>query len=71
METVSLTSAVVGLVELINRLYDKDYRAASKIATALVVGALIGPVVGVTWLAGLVLGLGASGVITAVSKVGK
>ena len=75
MEIAALTAAVIGSVELVNRLFDKDYRGASKIGVAALVGALLAPqvlVAGValTWFGSLVLGLGASGVVTTVSKIG-
>lgn len=70
METASLTAAVIGAVELVNRLFDRDFRSASKIVVAGLVGALLAPFVGVAWLAGLVLGLGAAGVITTATRIG-
>ena len=75
METAALVAAVIGSVELVNRLFDKDFRGASKIAVAAVVGALLAPQVVVagaalTWFAGLVLGLGAAGIVTTASKIG-
>lgn len=69
-----LITAVVGVVELIKRLFDKDYRAAAIIAGAAVVGGLFGYfewVQGVTVPEGLVIGLGASGLVNVVEKVGK
>lgn len=67
-----LTSMVVGTVELIKRLFDKDYRTACIIAGAALVGGLAGallfPIVGFSL--GLVTGLGASGVVKIASKVG-
>lgn len=69
--TVSLSFAVVGVVELIKRVFDKDYKTAAIIAGAAAVGALGGFAVGIPWIAGLVIGLEGSGVITAASYIGK
>lgn len=70
METALLVSAVIGSVELVNRLFDRDYRAASKIVVATLLGAVLGPYVGVVWLVGLVMGLGAAGVVTTATRIG-
>lgn len=71
METTALlVAAVIGSVELVNRLFDLDFRGASKILVAVLVGGFLGPIVGVTWLAGLVLGLSASGVVATATRIG-
>jgi len=68
--TVSLGLAVVGVVELIKRLFDKDFRSAAIIAGAGVIGAVVGPQIGIPWIAGLIIGLQGSGLITAASYLG-
>lgn len=70
METASLTFAVVGAVELVKRVFSKDFRAVAIIIVAAIVGAILAPQVAITWFNGLILGLGASGVVTAASKLG-
>ncbi len=70
METLgTLAFAVVGSVEFVRRIYNKDYESATIILVAAIVGAVLGPQVQVTWFTGLVTGLSASGIVTAVSKI--
>lgn len=68
-----LTTMVIGSTELVKRLFDKDFRAAAIIGVSAVVGAFSGalllPEIGL--VQGLVLGLGASGLVTTVSRIGK
>lgn len=59
--------AIVGTVELIKRLFNKDYQSAAIIVGAAIIGALIAPEVGVSWLGGLVMGLQGSGLVTTAS----
>lgn len=71
MDTMaSLGLAIVGSVELIKRLFAKDFQAAVIIAVSAGVGALLGPQVGIVWFQGLLIGLGSSGLITTASYVG-
>lgn len=70
MEIASLTFAVVGSVELVKRVFGKDYQSVAIIVVSAVVGALFASQVDVSWFNGLVLGLGASGLITTASKLG-
>lgn len=70
--SVQLVLAVVGVVELLRRVQVKDYFAAISIAAAALVGALAGyfGVYDVPTVAdGIVLGLSASGLITALTKI--
>ncbi len=60
----SLGLAIVGTVELIKRLFDRDLRAATIIVASAVVGALLGPQVGIVWFQGLLIGLSGSGLVT-------
>lgn len=74
MEIASLTFAVVGAVELVKRAFDRDFKSVAIIVVAGVVGAVLAPQVlvdgvALTWFGGLVLGLGASGLVTTVSRV--
>ncbi len=63
--------AVAGVTELVKRLFDRDFRAATIIATSAVVGALVAPQAGpnITWFVGGLIGLSASGVITTLSYI--
>ncbi len=70
MEIAQLSFAVVGAVEFIKRLATKDFTTAAVILTAGVVGALLAPQISVTWFQGLLIGLGASGVVTTASYLG-
>ncbi len=64
--------AIAGVIELIKRLFDKDYRAATIIVGSAIVGALLAPFAGdVNWFQGLLIGLQASGLITTVSYITK
>lgn len=71
MELV-LIPAVVGFVEMLRRLQAKNYFAVLTIVGAAVIGVLLGafhaPGVVDAW-SGLVGGLAASGVVTALSRV--
>lgn len=71
MEYVLVTTMVIGLVELVKSLFDRDYRTAVVIVGAAGVGALCGVfgVEGLTVATGIVIGLGASGVVTVAKKV--
>jgi hypothetical protein len=71
MEYVIVTSMVVGLVEFIKALFDRDYRTAVIIAGAASVGALCGAfsIEGLTIATGIVIGIGASGVVAVAKKI--
>lgn len=66
----ALTFAVVGFVELLNRVFDKDYRGAATIAVAGLAGALFSGAVDITPFNGLLIGFGASGLVTLGTRVG-
>lgn len=68
--TTSISLSVVGTMEFIKRLFDKDFKTASIILGASVVGALVGHSLGSTWLVGALMGLGGSGIITTASYIG-
>lgn len=67
-----LTFMVVGTTELIRRLFKRDYMASAIITASAVVGGFGGAVLlpDVGLVLGIVVGLGASGVVTGVQKFG-
>lgn len=66
----SLTFAVAGVVELVKRVFEADYKTAGVIAVAGLAGALLAPYAGdVTWFNGLLIGFSASGLIATVSHL--
>lgn len=73
MEYILVTTMVIGIVELIKRAFDRDYRAAVIIIGATVVGGLCGffGVEGVSVVLGMAIGIGASGIVTLAQKVSK
>lgn len=71
LATAVLTGLVTGAVELIKRIFDKDWRAVATIVTASLVGGAGGLVFGVNFLIGMVFGLAASGYITIAQNIGK
>lgn len=72
MESVFLITAVVGAVEFLKRIQARDFFAALTIFVSALIGVLAGffgaPGVVDVW-AGLVLGLGASGLVTTAGKI--
>lgn len=66
-----LTGLVAGVVELIKRIFDKDWRAMATIIAAALVGGAGGLVFGINFLIGMVFGLSASGFITIAQNIGK
>lgn len=66
--TILIPAAVAGFVELVNRLFVKDWQAAVKIAGAGAIGVILALLTGGLWTLGLVAGLGASGFITVTQK---
>ncbi len=70
MDTVSIMASIAGVVELIKRAFDKDFRAVAIITGAGLAGAVLAPQVGGTWIAGLILGFGASGLVTVAGYIG-
>lgn len=71
MEYLLLTGAVVGSVELIRRMFEKDYEAAVIIFVAALIGGIYGFMgIDATSIAeGIVVGLAASGLVTVASRV--
>ncbi len=62
---------VAGVVELIKRLFDKDWRSAAIIAGSGTAGALTALLLSVNPLIGAVVGLAASGYITIAQNIAK
>lgn len=73
MESVFVLAAVAGAVELLKKLQAKDYWAALTILVSAAIGLLAGffSIEGISVTTGLVLGLGASGLVTVAQKVGE
>lgn len=67
---IILLGMVAGVVELIKRIFDRDWEAAITIAGAGVVGALASLAIAVNPLLGAVIGLAASGYITIAQNIG-
>lgn len=66
-----LLGMVAGVVELIKRAFEKDWKAVAIILGAGVTGALTALAIAVNPLIGAVVGLSASGFITIAQNVGK
>ena len=66
-----LTGLVAGVVELVKRVFDRDWRAAVTIVLAGIVGGLGALYMGTDFLAGVVFGLAASGFVTIAQNIGK
>lgn len=69
--TAIMLGMVAGVVELIKRLFDKDWRAAAIIAASGATGALVALPLAINPLMGAVVGLAASGYITIMQNIGK
>lgn len=65
-----LLGMVAGTVELIKRLFEKDWKAVAIILGAAITGALVGLAIAINPLIGAVVGLAASGYITIVQNIG-
>lgn len=70
MTALILLGMVAGVVELIKRAFDKDWRAVATIIGAGLVGSLVGLALGANPLMGAVIGFAASGYITIARNVG-
>ncbi len=69
--TAILLGMVAGVVELIKRAFEKDWKAVAIILGAGATGALVGLAISINPLIGAVVGLAASGFITIAQNVGK
>ena len=68
--TAILLGLVAGVVELIKRIFAKDWKAVAIIAGAGITGALVGLAISINPLIGAVVGLAASGYITIAQNIG-
>lgn len=67
----ALTFAVVGVVQLVKSVMEKDYDTAVIVAVAGLAGAVLAPFAGnISWFVGLLIGLNASGLVTTVTRLG-
>ncbi len=71
IQAAIMLGMVAGVVELIKRLFKKDWKAAATIVCAGAVGALTALALAISPLIGAVVGLAASGYITIVQKFGE
>lgn len=69
--TAIILGMVAGVVELIKRAFEKDWKAVIIIAGAGIAGALTALLISVNPLIGAVVGLAASGYITIAQNFGK
>lgn len=65
-----LTGFVIGFVECVKALYDKEWRKAIVIAVAGVAGGVVAPFIGLPIVTGIVGGFAASGAVTLVQNIG-
>lgn len=65
-----LLGMVAGVVELIKRVFEKDWKAVAIILGAGVTGALTALLIAINPLIGAVIGFAASGYITIVQNIG-
>lgn len=68
---ILLIGFVSGVVELIKRVFDKDYRAAVIIVSAGVAGLVGSLFLGVNLITGIAAGFATSGYITIAQNIGK
>lgn len=71
VETAILLGMVAGVVEVIKRAFEKDWKAVAIILGAAATGALVALAIAINPLIGAVVGLAASGFITIAQNVGK
>lgn len=71
-QALLLVGAVAGTVELVKRIFEKDWRAVVTIIGAGLAGGLVTlfPDITISFLTGIVGGLAASGYVTIGEKVG-
>ena len=65
-----LIGCVSGIVELVKRAFDKDWRATAIIIGAGVAGGLTALLLSVNPIAGIVVGFAASGYVTIAQNIG-
>ena len=69
--TLILTGLVMGGVELVKRLFDKDWKAVAIIIVSSAIGGIAGAILGILPIQGVAYGLAASGYVTLVQNIGK
>lgn len=69
--TAILLGLVAGVVEVIKRAFEKDWKAVAIILGAGITGALAALALAISPLIGAVVGLAASGFVTIAQNVGK
>ena len=69
--TAILLGLVAGVVELIKRAFDQDWKSVAIIAGSGLTGCLVGLAIAINPLIGAVVGLAASGFITIAQNIGK
>lgn len=69
--TVIMLGMVAGVVELVKRAFEKDWRATATIVGAGIAGGLTALMLAVNPLIGVVIGFAASGYVTIAQNVGK
>lgn len=68
---IVVTGMVAGVVELIKRIFKKDWKAVATILGAGITGALCIIPFGINPIFGAIIGLGASGYVTIAQNMGK
>lgn len=68
--TFIMLGMVAGVVELVKRAFDKDWRATAIIMGAGVAGGLTALLLSVNPIAGIVVGFAASGYVTIAQNIG-
>lgn len=71
ISAVILLGMIAGVIELIKRLFKKDWRAVAIIAGAGITGALVALPLNIEPLIGAVVGFASSGFITIAQNIGK
>lgn len=66
-----LLGMVAGVVEMIKRAFDKDWKSVAIIVGAGITGCLVGLAISINPLIGAVVGLASSGFITIAQNIGK
>lgn len=67
---IILLGMVAGVIELIKRAFDKDWRAVAIIAAAGVVGGLSALALSISILVGIAVGFATSGYVTIAQNIG-
>lgn len=71
MSAIVLTGLVMGGVELVKRIFDRDWRVVVTILVCAVIGGGAGLALGITILQGIAYGLAATGYITLAQNISK